>query len=79
MLDVKKLKYDLAIQSALATTILNRDSTISVPKQIMQEFSNAYREYSLMSREEITAVKTSIFDSEQLAFELENSLVQSDR
>ena len=79
MLDVKKLKYDLAIQSALATTILNRDSTISVPKQIMQEFSNAYREYSLMSREEITAVKTSIFDSEQLAFELANSLVQSDR
>ena len=79
MLDVKKLKYDLAIQSALATTILNRDSTISVPKQIMQEFSNAYREYSLMPREEITAVKVSISDSEQLAFELANSLVQSDR
>ena len=79
MIDVKKIKYDLAVQSALAATILNRDSALSVPKQIMQEFSNAYREYSLMSPEEIIAVQKSIFDSEQLNFELVNSLVQSNR
>ena len=75
MIDVQKLKYDLAMQSALAATILNRREDETVAAQMAHEFTSAYSQYcSDASLLDQTA--TDIKKSEQLAFKLANSLVE---
>lgn len=75
MIDVQKLKYDLAMQSALAATILNRREDETVAAQMAREFSLAYREYCLNAS--LSAqMATNLKESEQLAFKLANSLVE---
>lgn len=74
MIDLKKLKYDLAIQSALAATILNRRDDESVAAQMAEEFSSAYREYCSMN---LTELKNELSASEQIEFESVNALFKS--
>ena len=63
MIDVQKLKYDLAMQSALAATILNR--------RLARSFSLAYRQYCSMNLSEL---KAELSVSEQVLFETLNAL-----
>lgn len=74
MIDFEKLKYDLAMQSALAATILNRRADESVATQMAKEFSSAYREYCSMNLAEL---KNELSASEQVEFESVNSLLKS--
>lgn len=73
MIDVQKLKYDLAMQSALAATILNRREDETVAAQMAREFSLAYREYCLMNLSEL---KNELSVSEQVMFESVNALLK---
>ena len=74
MIDVQKLKYDLAMQSALAATVLNRRADESIPEQMLKDFSAAYQEYSAMNPMELSGVATGVTKSEQFSFETVNSL-----
>lgn len=74
LIDIEKLKYDLAMNSALAMTIMNRNSKETLATQMLKEFMAAYNEYALMPSEEFIAVKNSMANSKQLNFEKVNSL-----
>lgn len=71
MSDEEKLKYDLAMQSALAATILNRNSGESVAAQVMREFAAAYGELEMSSQ--VTELSTQIRKLKQRHFEQVNS------
>lgn len=73
MIDVQKLKYDLAMQSALAATILNRRADESIPAQMARELVAAYREIGSMNLAEI---KNELSLSEQVKFESINALLK---
>lgn len=73
MIDVQKLKYDLAMQSALAATILNRRKDETVATQMAREFGSAYRQYCSMNLSEL---KNKLSVSEQVMFETVNALVK---
>ena len=73
MIDIEKLKYDLAMQSALAATIINR-SEGTIAAQMLKEFTEAYNEYSLMSPSALSAVSKKMIESKQLSFETVNSI-----
>ena len=73
MVDTEKLKYDLAMQSALAATILNRNSDESISTQMMSEFTTAYNELSLMSASAMLEIQQKMQVSKQLNFEKVNS------
>lgn len=77
MIDLKKIKYDLAMQSALAATILNRRADESIAAQMAKEFSSAYREYAAMNQTELSRIANEIPKSEQFGFETRNSLGKS--
>lgn len=77
MIDIEKLKYDLALQSALAATVLNRNSDEAVSAQMLKEFSAAYREYAL-NPSLVLEVANKIKESEQLCFEMANALGKGD-
>lgn len=76
MIDIQKLKYDLALKSALAATLLNRNTEETVAVQMSKEFSAAYREYAL-NPSLILEVVDRLKESEQLSFEATNALVKS--
>ena len=73
MIDIQKLKYDLAMQSALAATILNRREDETVSAQVAREFSAAYREYCTMN---MAQLKDDLSASEQFVFESVNSIIK---
>lgn len=77
MIDVDKLRYDLALQSALAATVLNRNSDESVYAQMLKEFSAAYNEYSLQPSKLLSVINKAR-QSEQLCFEAVNALSKGD-
>ena len=71
MIDVQKLKYDLAMQSALAATVLNRRADESIPVQMARELVAAYREIGSMN---LVELKNNLQLSEQVKFESVNAL-----
>ena len=73
MIDVQKLKYDLAMQSALAATILNRREDETVAAQMAHEFNSAYRQYCSMNLSELI---NELSVSEQVKFETVNALAK---
>ena len=72
--DIQKLKYDLAMQSAVSATILNRREDETVAAQMAREFGLAYQEYNEMNQAVMLSVATGITKSEQFGFEAHNSL-----
>lgn len=73
MIDVQKLKYDLAMQSALAATILNRRKDETIAAQMAHEFTSAYRQYCSMNLSELIK---ELSVSEQVKFETVNALAK---
>ena len=73
MIDVQKLKYDLAMQSALAATVLNRRADESIPVQMARELVAAYREIGSMN---LVELKNNLQLSEQVKFESVNALLK---